>query len=172
MSDDVTLRPASPDDESFITEVYGSTREQELAPVPWSPEQKMAFIRMQHAAQQSHYRKHYPEGEQSVILWGDRPVGRLYVARIEKQIRILDITVLPRYRNREIGTRIIRGLMAEGEASGKPVAIMVETYNPSLRLFERLGFTQGEVNGAHVIMEWRAGEQRQGPEEPSVSTEP
>jgi GNAT superfamily N-acetyltransferase len=159
MSTDVSLRPVGPDDESFITEVYGSTREQELAPVPWSPEQKLAFIRMQHAAQQSHYRKHYPEGEQSVILWGDRPVGRVYVARIEKQIRILDITVLPQYRNRGIGTRIIEGLMAEGEESGKPVAIMVESYNPSLRLFERLGFTQGKAEGAHILMERGAGEQ-------------
>lgn len=158
MSADVTLRPATPDDEGFITEVYGSTREQELALVPWSPEQKMAFIRMQHAAQQSHYRKYYPEGEQNVILWGDLPVGRLYLARIEKQIRILDITVLPRYRNREIGTRVIKELMAEGEKSGKPVVIMVESYNPSLRLFERLGFAQGEAKGAHVMMEWRAGE--------------
>jgi len=156
MSTNVSLRLAGPDDEGFITEVYGSTREQELAVVPWNPEQKLAFIRMQHAAQQSHYRKYYPEGEQSVILWGDRPAGRVYVARTEKQIRILDITVLPQYRNREIGSTIIKGLMAEGEQTGKPVAIMVESYNPSLRLFERLGFEQGEAKGAHVLMEWRS----------------
>ena len=154
MSTNVSLRPAGPDDEDFITGVYGSTREQELSVVPWSPEQKMAFIKMQHDAQQSHYRNFYPEGEQSVILWGDLPVGRVYVARIEKQIRILDITVLPRYRDRGIGSSIIGEIMAEGEKAGKPVAIMVESYNPSLRLFERLGFTQGETRGAHVLMEW------------------
>lgn len=156
MSNDVSLRPAGPGDESFIVEVYGSTREHELAPVPWGPEQKLAFIKMQHDAQQSHYRKYYPEGEQSVILWGDTAVGRVYVARIEKQIRILDITLLPRYRNQGIGTGIIRKLMSEGEEIGKPVAIMVESYNPSLQLFERLGFTEGETKGAHVLMEWRA----------------
>lgn len=155
MPTNVSLRPAGADDEAFITEAYGSTREQELSVVPWSPAQKMAFIKMQHDAQQSHYRKFYPGGEQSVILWQGQPVGRLYVARVEKQIRILDITVLPRHRNRGIGSQIIRELMAEGEKAGKPVAIMVESYNPSLRLFERLGFTQGEAEGAHVLMEWR-----------------
>jgi|SRR5215213_2240471 len=159
MSTNATLRPAGPDDEGFIIEVYGSTREHELSAVPWSPEQKQAFIKMQHAAQQAHYRKFYPEGEQSVIVWGDARVGRVYVARTEKQIRILDITILPGYRNLHIGSGIIRGLMSEGERTGKPVAIMVESYNPSLQLFERLGFTQGEAKGAHVLMEWRAGDQ-------------
>jgi GNAT superfamily N-acetyltransferase len=162
MSTNVTLRPAGPEDEGFIIEAYGSTRERELADVPWSPEQKQAFIEMQHAAQQAHYRKFYPEGEQSVILWGGRPVGRVYVARIEKQIRILDITVLPGYRNRRVGSTIIKELMSEGERTGKPVAIMVESYNPSLALFERLGFTQGETKGAHVLMEYRAVEQGSG----------
>ena len=159
MIDNVSLRLAGPDDESFMVEVYGSTREQELAVVPWSPEQRLAFIKMQHDAQQSHYRKYYPEGEQSVILWEERPVGRVYVARIEKQIRILDITVLPRYRNHGIGTVIIERLMSEGEETGKPVAIMVESYNPSLQLFERLGFTESETKGAHILMEWRSGKE-------------
>lgn len=35
------------------------------------------------------------------------------------------------------------------------VRIHVEEYNPSLRLFERLGFQRCALNGVHLLMEWR-----------------
>ena len=56
----ITLRPAGPDDYDFLVEVYGSTRAEELALVPWTNEQRDAFIRSQFNAQQEHYRKTYP----------------------------------------------------------------------------------------------------------------
>ena len=47
----VTLRPVSAADDGFILQGYASKREQELAQVPWSAEQKEAFVRMQYVAQ-------------------------------------------------------------------------------------------------------------------------
>ena len=45
----VTLRPAAPEDRELLFGVYASTREEELAPVPWPPEAKDAFLRQQRA---------------------------------------------------------------------------------------------------------------------------
>ena len=39
----VTLRPVQDSDDEFLLKVYGSTREQELAQVPWTAEQKQQF---------------------------------------------------------------------------------------------------------------------------------
>ena len=41
----ITLSDAKPNDESFLREVYASTRTYELAMVQWTEEQRAAFLR-------------------------------------------------------------------------------------------------------------------------------
>jgi ribosomal protein S18 acetylase RimI-like enzyme len=152
----VTLRPVTLDDEAFLLKVYASIRADELAQVPWTEAQREAFIKMQFDAQQAHYREHNPQATHDIILLDAQSIGRLYVARREAEIRILDITILPQHRNRGIGTPLIKELMKEAAAAGKPLTIYVESFNPSLRLFERLGFKKTEDDGVNRLMEWRA----------------
>ena len=152
----VTFRPATPDDESFLLGVYGSTRQEELALTNWDDAQRSAFVKMQFEAQQSHYRDYYPEGEHLIILVTGTPVGRLYVASLKEEISILDITPLSAHRNAGIGTPIIKELMAEAALIGKRLRVYVESFNPSLRLFERLGFVKSGESGYTYLMEWRA----------------
>jgi RimJ/RimL family protein N-acetyltransferase len=154
-NDGVTFRPAGPDDESFLLEVYASTREQELAMTGWNQAQQDAFIRTQFAAQQQHYRAYYPQGDHRIILMSGQAVGRLYTAEDEEEIRILDITVLPSHRNAGIGSPIIKGLLARAGETGKLVRIYIETYNRSIQLFERLGFARIEDDGVNALFEWR-----------------
>lgn len=150
----ITLRPVEPADHEFLVAVYGSTRADELALVPWTTEQQEAFVRSQFAAQQEHYAKYYPDGRHDIIMFDGRSVGRLYVARLDQEIRIVDITVLPAERNAGIGSYLIRQLLDEAKHTGKVTRIYVETFNPSLRLFERLGFAPTEQNGFHLLMQW------------------
>jgi RimJ/RimL family protein N-acetyltransferase len=151
-----TLRAATSEDEAFLLKTYASIRADELAQVPWSEEQRAAFVKMQFDAQQLHYRTHNPNATHDIILLEGRPVGRLYVARRESEVRILDITVLPEYRNRGIGTRLIKALMREAGSMEKPLNIYVESFNPSRRLFERLGFVKtDEGDEVNWLLEWR-----------------
>ena len=150
----ITLRPVGPDDTQFLMEVYGSTRADELALTPWTTEQRQAFIQHQFTAQQAHYSQNYPNASHDVILADGRQVGRLYVARLEREIRIIDLTLLPHERNVGIGTYLIRQLLAEAGRTKQSVRIWVEDFNPSLRLFERLGFSRSEQQGIHLLMEW------------------
>jgi len=83
----------------------------------------------------------------------DRSVGRLYVARTEEYIEIMDITLLPQERNSGTGTSLIKALIDEATRL-RPLRIYVETFNPSLRLFERLGFKAVEEHGIQLLMEW------------------
>jgi RimJ/RimL family protein N-acetyltransferase len=137
---EISLRPVQPADEAFLLSVYASTRAQEMAQVPWSAEQKDAFVRMQFAAQQRHYASEYPAASHDIICLGNTPVGRLYLSREAERIHILDITVLPAHRNAGIGSFVLRQLLQEAGAAQKPVTIYVENFNPSLSLFRRLGF--------------------------------
>ncbi len=152
------LRPAAREDELFLLEVFSSTRAEEMALVPWDEAQTQAFLRMQFTAQQEHYRIHYPEARHDIILSGDEPVGRLYVDRAQEEIKILDITVLPRYRGSGIGSSVLHDILAEAKKSGRAVLIYVETFNPSVRLFERLGFSKIKEDGINILMRWHPDE--------------
>jgi len=104
----------------------------------------------------SHYQQHYADAEFLIILSYGVPIGRLYVARWKDEMRIVDISLLPQYRNAGIGTKILRDLMAEAEAADKSIRIHVEKFNPALRLYEGLGFTAIEDKGVYLFLEWSA----------------
>lgn len=150
----VTLRPITPDDEAFLYRLYASTREEELAPLDWQEAQKETFLRMQFTAQHTFYREQFPQAAFQLLVLGDEPIGRLYVDHRPDEIRILDIALLPAYRNRGIGTRLIEEILDRGAAAGLPVRMHVEQYNPALRLYQRLGFRRIDDNGIHLLMEW------------------
>ena len=143
----ITLREVMAEDEALLREIYACTRAAELAMVPWSDEQREAFLRFQFDAHDSHYRSQFPKASYQLILKNTEPVGRLYVLRDDTEIRILDITVLPQYRNAGIGTSLIRDVLAEADHSGQTVTIWVEQFNPSQALFQRLGFVKIQDDG-------------------------
>lgn len=151
-----TLRPVRDVDETFLLEIYSSTRADEMALVPWDAAQKQAFLQMQFDAQQKHYRAYFPNARHDLILVGDQSIGRVYVDRRETEIRILDLTLLPEARGRGIGTLILQELMKEAAEADKALSIYVESFNHSLGLFQRLGFVKMEESGASWLMQWRA----------------
>jgi ribosomal protein S18 acetylase RimI-like enzyme len=150
---DVRLRPVVLADEEFLAVLYASTREEELAPLPWPAEQKRAFLAQQFAAQSAHYAKHYAGASFQLVLVDGEPAGRLIVARREGAIRIVDIALMPAHRRRGIGTGLLRPLLEEGDATGAVVSIHVERSNPARRLYERLGFLVVAGEGAYLRME-------------------
>jgi ribosomal protein S18 acetylase RimI-like enzyme len=149
----ITLRPVQESEDVFLLKVYGSTREQELAQVPWTGEQKQQFIRMQWEAQKNHYAAQHPKASHEVICVEGVSAGRLYLDRSGEKFHILDITFLPEHRNRGAGSFLLGQIMAEAKEAGKPVSIYVETYNPSLRLFQRLGFMPIQQDGFHLLLQ-------------------
>ena len=153
-SEKITLRPVTGQDDNFLLALYASTRTAELAQVPWSPEQKEAFVRMQFNAQKQHYATEYPKADHDLICIDGTPVGRLYLARAADALHILDITVLPERRNSGIGSFLLGQVIAEARSTGRPVTIYVETFSPSLQLFERLGFRKDQEHGLQLLLKW------------------
>ena len=150
----VALLLATRDDELFLLEVYASTRLEELELTQWDETQRAAFVRMQFNAQRHHYEVNFPEAEHQIIVNNGERVGRLYIARLERTIRILDITILPARRNAGIGTSLLTEILKESRETAKPVHIYVESFNPSMRLFERLGFIKADSSDFNFLMEW------------------
>ena len=152
----ISLRPITPEDDSFLAALYGSTRLEELAVTGWSDEEKAVFCRRQFEAQTAHYTEHYPGALLQIIERAGVPLGRLYVARWEREIRIMDVALLPEHRGSGIGTKLLRELQDEARLAGKTLSIHVERFNPALRLYERLGFKMTEDKGVYLLMSWSA----------------
>jgi ribosomal protein S18 acetylase RimI-like enzyme len=154
MTPPISLRKATAGDTEFLAAVYAGTRMEELAVTDWSDAQKAEFCRMQFTAQDTHYRQHYPTAGYQVIESSGIPVGRLYVDRWKREIRIMDIALLPEHRGKGIGTRLLLDLQREAAGLEKKLSIHVERMNPALGLYERLGFLRIEDKGVYFLMEW------------------
>lgn len=180
----LAYRPIEEADLPFLAELYASTRRDEVAQVPWSDEEKEAFLRWQFESQHQHYQTYYPECEFLVIEavrenpkpGGEegepsgtssiprtspasggtrrRPIGRLYLDRWDDEIRLVDIALLPEHRGSGLGTAILERVLAEGRQRGVAVSIHVEYNNPALSLYRRLGFRHVDSNGVYYLMRW------------------
>ncbi len=152
----VTLRPIETGDDEFLRLVYAEARREELDQVRWEEGVREAFLRMQFDAQTKHYFEHYPGAQFSIIESGNQPVGRLYLARWTREIRVIDIALIPAARGRGIGGLLLSEIIQEARAAGKTVTIHVEKQNPALTLYRRLGFHSIEDKGVYWLMEWNS----------------
>ena len=155
MKSTITVRLTRDDDTEFLFQVYASTRSEELAQTGWTEEEKQAFLVMQFNAQRQDYLTRFPESEQLIVLDNGIPAGRLWVNGSKDEIRLLDIALLPGYRNTGTGTLLLKHLQREARATGKPLHHTVHKDNlEALRFYNRLGFKVIEDFGTHSLMEW------------------
>ncbi len=147
------FRPIGDEDVPFLSALYASTREGELAASGWPDAAKRDFLAQQFAAQHSHYMRHYPGAEWLVVEHGGRPAGRLYLVRWPREYRIIDIALMPAARNRGFGTAMLADLVKEAGVEHKLVSIHVERMNPALSLYRRLGFKIAEDKGVYLLLE-------------------
>ena len=152
--DGTSLRKERPEDEAFLIALYTSTRETELAGVPWTDAQKAEFLRSQFALQRSHYRTYYPDADFCIIETDGRSIGRLYVHRSAQEIRLMDIALLPAWRGRGIGGAYLQALLRKAQAANLPVTLHVEPGNPARRLYLRAGFRRAAELGFYERLVW------------------
>ena len=147
------LRPETEDDAAFLQALYLSVRWPELEITNWPDSAKQAFFASQFQIQVQQYRAHYPGMERWIVTHAAGPVGRMYPLQTESELRLVDISLLPEWRGRGVGTALLQQLGDQADALGKPLRLHVEQHNPALRLYRRLGFVELETTGLYWRME-------------------
>ncbi|MEO0825205.1 MAG: GNAT family N-acetyltransferase [Cyanobacteria bacterium J06635_1] len=155
----LTFRPITEDDHPFLFQVYASTREEELAIVPWSEEQKQAFLQFQFMAQHTFYQDQFKSADFWVIEQAGTDIGRLYIDRRPDEIHIIDIALMPTYCDRGLGTALLNTVLAAAQANSQPITIHVERNNRALNLYRRLGFVQKGEESVYHLMAWTPSNQ-------------
>jgi ribosomal protein S18 acetylase RimI-like enzyme len=151
----VDLQPVGTADDGFLLALYQSTRATEMVSVPWSDEQKRAFLKGQFEAQRLDYTTRFPSAEHSIIVSDDEPIGRIWIDRRDEEIRLLDIAILPRWQNAGIGATLLERLQQQAKEAGLPLRHSVyATNHEALRFYRRLDFVVVEDFQTHMLMEW------------------
>lgn len=150
----VALRPITENDQEFLFRLYASTRAEEKTLVGWGDEQWHEFMRIQFNLQHTHYMRSYDNPTFDIVMFGQTPVGRLYVNRGPEEIRIIDISLLPEYRGRGLGGGLMGNILREGNDRGIAVSLHVERNNPALALYKRLGFQEERSAEVYSFMKW------------------
>jgi len=150
----VALRPEAPGDEPFLFTVYASTREEELALTNWDESTRLAFLQHQFQAMRLGYRAMYPAGEFSIVLLAGQPAGRLVLHRGPAEIRVVDLALLPAWRNQGVGTWLMREVCREAARAGKKVTLCVLQNNRALHWYARLGFVLVGSQGIYEELVW------------------
>lgn len=151
----IGFRKITDQDMDFLSRLYRSTREAELAQVSWGEAEKQAFCEMQFDAQHRHYQKHYPDALWLIIEQRCIPIGRLYLERWPKEHRIIDIALVPGLRGQGIGAALLQDLQIGAADDGsRSIGIHVEKANPAMTLYHRLGFVTVEEKGVYDLLLW------------------
>jgi len=152
----IKWRPETADDLPFLCRLFVEVRWEEFRPFPWDDLQKGAFLEQQFTFQDRHYRQCYATAFFGIVERNGRPVGRLCVEGGGADIRVIDIALMPEWRNQGMGSFLLKEVQAFAQVHGKGVALQVEQHNRAGRLYERLGFKTAGQQGPYRAMRWCA----------------
>jgi ribosomal protein S18 acetylase RimI-like enzyme len=151
-ADVIELRAVTHTDREFLLTVFSSMRFDEFTGAGLSAAEIELLIEQQFTMQDRYYRRHYPQARFDVVLSGGVAAGRLYHNWDGDELRVMDIALLPSFRGRGIGARLMHGLIAQAAQRGMAVKLYVERNNPVRSLYIRLGFEKIGENGIYELM--------------------
>lgn len=152
----VVTRIAAIDDEPFLLEVYASTRLDEVQAWGWGEHERDAFLSMQWRMQKNSYQMQYPDSESLIISYEGFQAGRLMLNRTKEKIHLIDISLLPPFRNRLIGSTLLKKLQQEAFIQNQMIVLHVTLHNHARRLYERSGFQVHERSDLYLTMVWQS----------------
>ena len=145
----ISYRTVKESDREFLFRLFESTRDDiRKHATKLSYVEQTELIRMQFQAQDKHYKKFYPDAEFLIIKSRNKDIGRLYIEEWPSQIRIIDITIDPKFRGKGLGGQIMADIIRKSESKGKATSIHVAKDNRALNLYNRLGF---EIDGGTEV---------------------
>lgn len=145
-------------DQPFLRDLYAQSREAEMAPLPWPPFQKAAFLADQFRLQHLHFVLHFPNADFWVVEQRRRPIGRFYLDRSKPMWRLIEIGLVGETQGLGLGGALLgwaQELAMDRSAEGIDLNVVVSNTG-ARNLYESLGFVaEGPVDGAHQRLVWR-----------------
>ena len=143
-------------DRDFLLRLFVSVRGPEFEELPAML--RSSLLEQQFHMQRSSYLSRYSHDSFGVIEHQGASIGKLYLAETKTGIHIVDLALLPDWRNRGIGTFVMKHLCTLAEQEKASVTLSVFAANPVLTLYRRIGFRQVAQNSGYLQMLWSPDE--------------
>ena len=92
------------------------------------------------AVQNARFERKFVLEEVRVIVADGEDAGYLQTAVEADDVIIKELHIVDTFRNRGIGTEVLRLLLAEAKRIAKPMTVTVVKFNPALAFYKRAGF--------------------------------
>jgi len=137
----VTLRPA-------IAADFEACRRTYFAEVNWINER----LKLNRDDQESMCRKLWVPSQVCIIQADGKDVGWLQTVASKSEHMLGQIFVDAPFQKKGIGTEVLRRIIEEASRRRLPIRLAVVKFNPSRRLYERLGFRVTHEDDRKVYM--------------------
>lgn len=155
---DFNIRPETPQDVDFIALLYRSTRD-DLLQLDLPEAMVDNLIEMQFRAQQSSYRKQFPDADYAVVERKGDPIGYLITDNGDKEIRLVYIAFLVHERNKGHGRSLIQTLQDKAAVANKPLTLSVDPQNMHAKhLYLSSGFQIRGNDSTNLELTWLGGD--------------
>ncbi|MBX2852024.1 MAG: GNAT family N-acetyltransferase [Phycisphaeraceae bacterium] len=125
-----TLRPAAESDRLFVVTLWRDSLGSYAVPL---------FGKWYEEISEKSFTANQPSNLKIIMVRGEM-AGVLCLRMEGDKLYLGDLELLPAYRNRGLGTRLLQDINAYADAKGLVVELQVLVTNPARSLYERLGF--------------------------------
>ena len=143
-------------DELFLYELYATTRIDEFVMLALNEQQLHSLLHMQYEAQKRSYQIKFPQARHEIIYYEDVRIGRMMTAIQRESIHLIDISLLPDFRGKGYGTKLLKRLQSNAADQKLSVTLQVLEGNPAQRLYERCGFNVTANRLPYIAMKWES----------------
>ena len=150
----VSRRPELSSDSSFLRQLIVSHAAAQLGADSWPEPMRSHLLATQYSARLASIRENFPGAVSEIIVADGQNAGWLVLAFGDDEVRVIEMLVQVEFRNKGIGTRILREVFASADHQHRPVRLHVRTDNlAAIRLYERVGFQSLEAGDLQQLME-------------------
>lgn len=150
------LRLEEPQDQKFVFQLFIEERQQMFLSAGLDAAMVEQLLLSQFSVQAARYASICPPEGRLIIERDGIPLGRLLVSEHQRELRLVDISIAPAFRQQGAGTSILGGLQACVAARTGLTSIVLHVLdnNPARGLYRKLGFEVMSSNPPYVRMEW------------------
>ncbi|GFZ88512.1 GNAT family N-acetyltransferase [Dyella caseinilytica] len=150
------LRLATLDDLPFMRELYGQLRAGELDQVDWPEQARRAFLDSQFQLQHQHFVTYFSAADFYVVVREGVDIGRFYLLSQSPYFLVIDIALLPAWRNGGLGAALLAWAKQRAlDSQAQGVDLHVDERNlGAKRLYTRQGFQHIGAEGPYLRMRW------------------
>ena len=152
----------------FLRQLFFALREPESRFLPFTEEQRLAFLEQQFQLQYHQYHRAYPDPSHLILTAPSGLAGLVYLASAETDqgpgLRLINFQIQEDFRGQGLG----QALLAQMQRLKRPLLLSVEKSNPAIGLYHRMGFAPYGDNGMSWAMVWQPVSQTACAAEPSL----